>query len=246
MRNGVLKSLLVLPVAALALSACGSGEDETRTDTATPNTDAPASITSPPPTETETASSEPEIGQKIDEGADRSDVPEEATASESSSVVAPRIVNGYQELAWEDLLPEGEEERLAAMYQQQMMELYATGGNIAEGSSADAMVQFGTFNTVKELDGQKIRLPGYTVPFEYGSDAKLSEFLLVPYFGACIHAPPPPPNQTIMVRTEKPIGLRDLAQAVWVEGTISIEIAESELADAAYVITLDELSEYDW
>lgn len=123
--------------------------------------------------------------------------------------------------------------------------LYA-GGPIAEGSPADQMIQIGTFNTVTELDEQKVRIPGYTVPFEFGANAEIREFLLVPYYGACLHAPPPPPNQTVFAITETPIKLRNLAQAVWIEGTLHTEIQESELADAAYTIRVDRVETYEY
>jgi hypothetical protein len=142
-------------------------------------------------------------------------------------------------------MPEGEEERLAELYQSQMAMLYS-GGGIAEGSAGDTMVQIGTFNTVPALHETKVRIPGYTVPFEYGSKAEISEFLLVPYYGACLHAPPPPPNQTIFVMTDKPIMLKDLAQAVWIEGTIYTQTQESELADAAYTIKVDKVEVYEY
>ena len=155
------------------------------------------------------------------------------------------LADGIKLLAKEDLMPEGEEERLAQMYQAQMAMLYS-GAGIAEGSAADTMVQVGTFNTVKELNGKKIRIPGYTVPFEYGADAQIKEFLLVPYFGACIHSPPPPPNQTIFIMADKPIKMNDLAQAVWIEGTIYTQTQESDLADAAYTIKLTSIEEYTY
>lgn len=154
--------------------------------------------------------------------------------------------DGVRELGWEELMPEGEEERLVQLYQRQMQQLYSQSGPIEEGSAADQMIQIGTFNTVPELDGLTIRLPGYTVPFEYGRDAEITEFLLVPYYGACIHAPPPPPNQTVFVQTDEPIKLRDLAQAVWVEGTLKAQRQDSDLADAAYTITLDSLEKYEY
>ena len=141
-------------------------------------------------------------------------------------------------------MPEGEDERLAQLYRQQMEMLYAAP--ISEGSAADQAVQIGTFNTVPELNGTRIRLPGYTVPFEYGANVEITEFLLVPYYGACLHAPPPPPNQTVFVTTETPIRLRDLAQAVWVEGTLYAQIQESDLADAAYTIKMDVIETYEY
>jgi uncharacterized protein len=68
----------------------------------------------------------------------------------------------------------------------------------------------------------------------------------VPYFGACIHSPPPPPNQTIFVRTDTPIKLKDLAQAVWIEGTILTQTQNSDLADAAYTIEMTSITKYEY
>lgn len=149
---------------------------------------------------------------------------------------------GVTTIGWEDLMPEGEQERLQKMYAAELAKAYS----IAEGSAGDAPVQIGSFNTDDTYDGKKIRIPGYTVPFSYDAKAKISEFLLVPYFGACIHALPPPPNQTIFVRTETPVPLKDLPQAVWVEGTLHAEKQESDLADAAYVIDMSLLEKYEY
>ena len=121
-----------------------------------------------------------------------------------------------------------------------------SGGPIAEGSAADQMIQIGTFNTVPELNETKVRIPGYTVPFEFGANAEIKEFLLVPYYGACLHAPPPPPNQTVFVIAEESVRLRDLAQAVWIEGTLFTQTQESELADAAYTIRVDRIEKYEY
>ena len=151
----------------------------------------------------------------------------------------------YKEVGWEELMPEGEEERLAEMYLQQQRMLYG-GGPIMEGSAADTMVQIGTFNTVPLLNEESVRIPGYTVPFEYGRNAEVTEFLLVPYFGACIHAPPPPPNQTIFVLAEEPIKLRDLPQAVWIEGTMYTQTQNTDLADAAYTMKVDNIERYEY
>ncbi|MEO0714178.1 MAG: DUF3299 domain-containing protein [Pseudomonadota bacterium] len=168
-----------------------------------------------------------------------------AKAAEEAAAQAALDQRGVRELGWEELMPEGEQERLAQLYQQQMAMLYG-GSPIAEGSAADKAMQIGTFNTVPELDGMKVRIPGYTVPFEYGTDAEITEFLLVPYFGACIHAPPPPPNQTIFVSATDPLKIRDLAQAVWIEGTLHAQTQDTELADAAYTIEMDKVEVYDY
>jgi len=164
----------------------------------------------------------------------------------AAGVEANELVSrGVREIGWEELMPEGEEERFAQLYQQQMMMLYS-GAGVAEGSAGDVAVQIGTFNTVKELNETKIRIPGYTVPFDFRPNAEITEFLLVPYYGACLHAPPPPPNQTVFAMTDDPIQLKDLAQAVWIEGTLYTQTQESELADAAYTIRVDKVEKYEY
>ncbi len=74
---------------------------------------------------------------------------------------------------------------------------------------------------VEELNGQRVRIPGYFLPLEM-SDSKVTEFLLVPYIGACIHVPPPPPNQIVHVRTpqEKGYSSKSIYEPVWVTGVI--------------------------
>ncbi len=209
-----------LTVAALALmlAACSPKATET------PVAQTPAAAADTPATDADIARAEAE----------------RAAALEKE--IAALKARGITPVGWEELMPEGEEERLAEMYQARMSSLYS----IAEGSAGDSMVQIGTFNVVPELNGKKVRIPGYTVPFEFGENAKITEFLLVPYYGACLHSPPPPPNQTIFVKTSEPILITDLAQAVWIEGTLLTATQESDLADAAYTIEMSALEKYEY
>ena len=87
---------------------------------------------------------------------------------------------------------------------------------------------------VHDYDGKVVKLPGYVVPLEM--DAKtIQEFLLVPYYGACIHVPPPPANQTVHVVTDKNHAYRGkLFDTVWVTGTMRVEKVSSELGEAGY------------
>jgi len=97
-----------------------------------------------------------------------------------------------------------------------------------------------TASTVrKELDGAKIRLAGYIVPLQTNGKGELSEFFLVPYLGACIHVPPPPPNQLVYVRFAKGLKFEpdDIYQAYRVEGVLHTETIQNRLADAAYTLT---------
>jgi hypothetical protein len=87
---------------------------------------------------------------------------------------------------------------------------------------------------VPSLEGQRVKLPGFVVPLEM--DAKMiDQFLLVPYYGACIHVPPPPANQTVHVVTREGKAFEGrLFDVVWVTGTMRVERLSSELAEAGY------------
>lgn len=227
-----MKQILFSASALVLLGACGEAV----------TADTPVT---PEATETESSSNEPQIGDRIPEPEKSTNLENSSRLAEAGAAANDWRARGVREIGWEELMPEGEEERLAHLYQQQMAMLYS-GGPIMEGSAADQMIQIGTFNTVPELNEAKVRIPGYTVPFEYGANAEISEFLLVPYYGACLHAPPPPPNQTVFVIADDPIRLRDLAQAVWIEGTLYTQTQESELADAAYTIKVDRVETYSY
>ena len=80
-------------------------------------------------------------------------------------------------------------------------------------------------STVREdLDGRDIRIPGYVLPLEFDG-TNVTEFLLVPYAGACIHTPPPPPNQIIHVKAVQGFAVDDLFTPVWVSGALRAELS---------------------
>jgi hypothetical protein len=83
------------------------------------------------------------------------------------------------------------------------------------------------------LDGQAIRLPGYVVPLEE-SKAGVREFLLVPYFGACIHTPPPPSNQIVHVRLAQPRPNLRSMDTVWVNGTLKTLRSDTFMGASGY------------
>ncbi len=82
---------------------------------------------------------------------------------------------------------------------------------------------------VGELEGQMIRMPGYALPLEY-AEGGVKEFLLVPYIGACIHVPPPPPNQMVFVHLDQEFLADDLYTPVWITGRLSIQQASRRLS----------------
>ena len=161
-------------------------------------------------------------------------------------------------------MPEGEDELLESLYVEFYQEFernlvrnstplsQATpqeadvSSLISEGSAADTMEQIGTFNVVKDFDGKRIRVPGYVVPFDFNADAEHKEFLLVPYFGACLHTPPPPPNQIIFVRSDVAAKISNIEEPVWLEGTLTTGEFLNDLGNSAYELTLTKLEPYEY
>lgn len=105
----------------------------------------------------------------------------------------------------------------------------------------DALV---STRTRPEFDGTDIRLPGFIVPLEFDDAMNISEFFLVPYYGACIHVPPPPPNQIIFVNYPQGLQLENLYTPYWVTGTLRIETVENDTALASYAMNADAVVEY--
>ncbi len=122
-------------------------------------------------------------------------------------------------------------------------------GDIIPGADPDdptgskpPATQFGTFDVVEELNGKTIRIPGFMVPFDINQMNEVTEFLLVPYFGACIHVPPPPPNQIVYVTAEDavPFGW----EPVWLEGVLETTTHMNQLGSAAYTLNLTKMEPY--
>ena len=97
--------------------------------------------------------------------------------------------------------------------------------------------------TRSELDQLRIRIPGYVVPLEEGKQG-LKEFLLVPYYGACIHSPPPPANQIVHVVLSKPIRHFRTMDTVWVHGTLQATQAKSYMGVSGYRIDATKVEPY--
>jgi len=183
----------------------------------------------------------------------------EANAAETGSAATRRDAGEFWGVApgealpiiWSDLMPSGAEEELARQQAEFYAELdarYQSGGldpsAIEEGSDLDYMPQLGTFDTVTELDGVRVRIPGYVVPFDFDPRARHTQFLFVPYMGACIHTPPPPPNQIIFVRAAEGVTVPDIWAPYYLEGTFSSGEFRNDVGDAAYSIDLAALEPY--
>jgi hypothetical protein len=93
------------------------------------------------------------------------------------------------------------------------------------------------------MNGARIRIPGFIVPLERKGN-QITQFLLVPYFGACIHTPPPPSNQIIHVFPFKPVKEAQTMDAVWASGTLEVARSETGLGNASYRLRADLVTPY--
>jgi hypothetical protein len=95
-----------------------------------------------------------------------------------------------------------------------------------------------------EIDGRAIKMPGFVVPLDFESYAAPREFLLVPYFGACLHAPPPPPNQIVYVKMDQPPKGVKAMDVIWVYGTIKIDGSDTDQGRVGYSLKADKTEPY--
>ena len=99
--------------------------------------------------------------------------------------------------------------------------------------------------SVASMDKTYGKMPGFLVPLNMDRNQKATELLLVPSMGACIHVPPPPPNQTIYIKLDEGIKVTEAGYTpYWVTGTIIVEKNTSEYTDTLYSIKVESIKEY--
>ncbi|NVK24922.1 MAG: DUF3299 domain-containing protein [Gammaproteobacteria bacterium] len=134
-----------------------------------------------------------------------------------------------KELEWADLVPKD--------YAIDTPDIEHIGQALAGPQTINAPV-------VDELNGKLVKIPGFVVPLE-GDDEKVTEFLLVPYFGACVHVPPPPSNQIVYVTIPEGAPAEAMYDPIWVIGTLSTKSWSGELAQVGYTMQGIKVAPYD-
>ncbi|WP_257263880.1 DUF3299 domain-containing protein [Endozoicomonas sp. ONNA2] len=140
-----------------------------------------------------------------------------------------------REINWDDLMPPVDEE-IVRKYE---------AGEISQEEAIEYVEALGKI-PVDSVNLQRVKIPGYLVPLNIGKDQSATELLLVPTLGACIHVPPPPPNQTIFVRYDQGIKVTEAGYTpYWLEGVIRVENNTSEYTDVVYAITVESLRAFE-
>lgn len=155
---------------------------------------------------------------------------------------------GYNLIDWNDLMPEP--------WVKEMTKEMAAVGKLSnlqdssdEANKAMAVMRkkFDEAPIVKSQLNKKVRLPGYVVPLDAERSDK-REFLLVPYFGACIHTPPPPANQIVLIRPTAQSKIKKLPESmdiVWVEGEIKEGRVSTSQGVSGYLLEAVSVAPYE-
>lgn len=174
----------------------------------------------------------------------------------------------YTLIEWTDLLPDddleaienppeyladiqdgSEDDQLASQLKAQALSEEASTNNnqatnernLAEDRYQQALT---STNIRPEFNGRDIRIPGFIVPLEFDDHQTITTFFFVPFFGACIHMPPPPPNQIIYAEYEPGIRLDALYDPFWISGTVFTALVENDMATSAYSMTVTSIEPY--
>jgi len=154
-----------------------------------------------------------------------------STSAAPAATSAPRPAAAYRNTQWEDLTPKDWDPMKA--FKDMKMSPLSDNDPRAESMLRQLREAWASAPTNNAMEGAAIRIPGFVVPLEE-TKAGMKEFLLVPYFGACIHSPPPPANQIIHVVPKLPAQSVRSMDAVWISGTMKLERSETGMGVSGY------------
>ena len=140
-----------------------------------------------------------------------------------------------REITWDDLLPAG------VPYS----EIIGEGELDEVNDTWNPIYDENATKLNESLDGSYIKMPGFVIPFDISAKG-VTEFMLVPYTGACIHMPPPPANQLVMVNAKTPWPSDDLWDPIWVIGMMRTRLQSTDLGQTGYAIVADQMEGYEW
>ena len=148
---------------------------------------------------------------------------------------ATALAASVREITWDDLIPPG----LA------YPEIIDDGELDLENDTWAPVFDENATKLNEALNGTLVKLPGFIIPLELETDG-VTDFVLVPYVGACIHVPPPPPNQLVVVSSEKPWPSDELWDPVWVTGLLTTQLQTTAIAQTGYAIRAEKMEIYEW
>lgn len=95
---------------------------------------------------------------------------------------------------------------------------------------------------IKEILGKEITIKGFMMPLDFSSK-EVSEFLLMPYVPSCMHVPPPPSNNLIVVKMSKDSKMKPSFYPIEVKGILELE--ENIEFESSYKLAAKSVVELD-
>ena len=155
----------------------------------------------------------------------------------------------YQPVNWEYLVPDAERALLdqyqnnkqptdlASLSTQVLNSINAAG----DGDYQNALI---STNTIDKYDNKRVQISGFLVPLDFYPNQQPKNLFFVPYFGACIHFPPPPPNQMFFIQIEQGFNHFSLDQAYTLRGTLNRALFEDPMGTSAYTLEVDSIATF--
>ncbi len=246
----ILRTISLLLIFVLLVSACDSSNNSAnKTDNSNKLSDIK---------QTEDKPSSELIGKTVDEyqkivtEEDKSTNSTEAnntTKPKEGDVVPldqPEIVEGFRPLKWEGLIAPGFDADSIIKKYDPIIKTLEEGSEEANKLYEKMQAEYNKAPANQSLVNKKVSIPGFIAPLEQ-KNGIISEFLLVPYFGACIHSPAPPANQTVHVKVASKYGISvdDAYDPIWVSGELLIDKKTTDIGTASYKVEEAKITKYD-
>lgn len=184
-------------------------------------------------------------------------VPDESLSGNTKNQIKPvkeiLPASAFMSAEWIDLMPKDDLDALLnpPSYIDDIVENSAQDqlsnsiNNTAINGNDDRYQQaLASTRVITTLNNAPIRIPAFIVPLEFDDEQRVTQFFMVPFFGACIHEPPPPPNQTIYVNYPQGFILKSLTEPYWFSGILKTSLIENETAIAAYTMEVHAFEPY--
>lgn len=162
----------------------------------------------------------------------------------------PQIIERFahsqvHQLGWNELIPDAEK-KLIERYQLPSSQDFTEQVLLSIQANSDEEYKSALISTnvVEDVIGRAVSISGFIVPLEVSEDRSIRSFFLVPYYGACIHYPPPPPNQIIYVALEDVFTQYNMQQAYTVEGILNRGMFEDPMGTSAYVLEVNRITSF--
>lgn len=184
---------------------------------------------------------------------------EKKTTEEITPEKEVLVPSDFMTASWEDLLPKDDLEALLnpPEYLNEILENSAEdqlGDSYKNNTSADSnsnefdddpyQKALTSTRVIAAVNNVAVQMPAFIVPLAFDDEQKVTQFFMVPYFGACMHMPPPSPNQTIYVNYPQGFTLESITEPYLISGVLKTTLVSNELATAAYSLEMHFFKKY--